>query len=32
MVAQSRRPMDMIFQSWSMSVFQAAQQWAMISW
>jgi len=26
--AQSRKPMDMILQGWSMSLFQASQQWS----
>ena len=30
--AQSRRPMDMILQGWSTSLFQASQQWSTISW
>jgi hypothetical protein len=27
-LAQSRRPMDMMSQGWSMSLFQASQQWS----
>ena len=29
--AQSRRPIDMIFQGWSTSLFQASQQWSTMS-
>ena len=31
MAAQSRQAMDMIFHGWSMSLFQAWQQWSTIS-
>lgn len=30
--AQSRIPIDMIFQGWSISLFHASQQWATMSW
>jgi hypothetical protein len=29
--AQSRRPMDMMFQGWSARLFQAEQQWSTMS-
>jgi hypothetical protein len=31
LLAQSRKPMDMIFHGWSMSLFQAPQQWSRMS-
>src|SRR5207302_4467937 len=30
--AQSRKPMDMMVQGWSTSLFQAWQQWSRMSW